>query len=128
MAVSSSPYVLPNAQAESFIVWDVKPDDPQQRKHWVELKTSADVRSEHEKTRFERKLLKFWIQSFLLGVPKIIVGFRTDDEHGRLVRVGEYETTKIPALVKQGFRTWDSQACLVVIGEILKCGCFFQIR
>ena len=29
--------------------------------------------------KYERKLLKFWAQSFLLGVPTIIVGFRDQD-------------------------------------------------
>ena len=37
--------------------------------------------------KYERKLLKFWIQSFLLGVPKIIVGFRS--QNGILQRLEE---------------------------------------
>lgn len=46
------------------------------KRHFVELKTSRalDARTVD---RFERdKLLKFWIQSFLAGVQRIVVGFR----------------------------------------------------
>jgi RAT1-interacting protein len=44
--------------------------------------------------RFEReKLLKFWIQSFVAGVPYIVVGFR--DDGGRLVRTERLTTRDI---------------------------------
>ncbi|CAE6408910.1 unnamed protein product [Rhizoctonia solani] len=36
---------------------------------YVELKTSMVIRNAQDEERFERKLLKFWAQSFLLGVP-----------------------------------------------------------
>jgi RAT1-interacting protein len=46
------------------------------RKHFVELKTSK-VLDARTVDRFERdKLLKFWIQSFLAGVQRIVVGYR----------------------------------------------------
>ena len=67
-------------------MWDSKPCDGSPV-NWVELKTSADIRNDRDMITFERKLMKFWIQSFLLGVPKIIVGFRTPD--GILKRVEE---------------------------------------
>ncbi|KAK3202490.1 hypothetical protein GRF29_161g1398596 [Pseudopithomyces chartarum] len=47
---------------------------------WVELKTSEELPaspSHRDILRFERKLLKFWAQSFLLGVPRIVIGWRT---------------------------------------------------
>jgi len=59
----------------------------------------------------ERKLMKFWIQSFLLGVPKIIVGFRTQD--GFLKRIEEMDTASIPGTVKRrGKGTWDGNMCI----------------
>lgn len=58
---------------------------------------------------FERKLLKFWLQSFLLGVPKIIVGFR--DHQGILKRIEELETSKIPGIVKQR-GGWDGNVAV----------------
>jgi len=88
----------------------------------VELKTSAEIRSDSDVVKFERKLHKFWIQSFLLGVPKVIVGFRSNDAEGRLLRIQEFETTKIPAMVRnQGKRTWDSNVCINFADEFLKC-------
>ncbi|ELQ39100.1 hypothetical protein OOU_Y34scaffold00514g17 [Pyricularia oryzae Y34] len=79
-------------------IWDSKPSTPGPI-NWVELKTSAEVRNDRDAANFERKLLKWWIQSFLLGVPKIVVGFRTRDGH--LTRVDEMETNVIPANVQQ---------------------------
>ncbi|TFY74424.1 hypothetical protein EWM64_g9588, partial [Hericium alpestre] len=35
----------------------------------VELKTSMNIRGAQDEARFEKKLLKFYFQSFLLGVP-----------------------------------------------------------
>src|SRR5438045_6495492 len=92
-----------NPFSTSFIniarVWDVKPPPPCTKINWVELKTSADPQSERDTLAFERKLMKFWIQSFLLGVPKIIVGFR--DQNGILVSTEEMETERIPVMVKR---------------------------
>ncbi|PBP16752.1 hypothetical protein BUE80_DR012588 [Diplocarpon rosae] len=86
-------------------IWDSKPSNGGPT-NWVELKTSADIRHDGDMLNFERKLMKFWIQSFLLGVPKIIVGFRTQD--GFLKRVEEMDTASIPSTVKRrGKGTWD---------------------
>ncbi|CAN4127729.1 unnamed protein product [Withania somnifera] len=63
------------------------------RRFYVELKTSREL-DYHTEERFEReKLLKFWIQSFLAGVPYIVVGFR--DDAGRLVRTERLRTKDI---------------------------------
>lgn len=73
--------------------------------------------------KYERKLLKFWIQSFLLGVPKIIVGFRTQD--GILERLEELETKNIPGMVKrQGKGTWDGNLCINFTAAFLDCKSF----
>lgn len=70
--------------------------------------------------KFERKLLKFWIQSFLLGVPKIIVGFRS--KHGILQRLQELETRNIPNMVmKSGKGTWDGNTCINFTASFLEC-------
>ena len=66
--------------------------------------------------------MKFWIQSFLLGVPKIIVGFRTAD--GTLVRLEEFDTQKIPDLVKsRGRNLWDGNTCINFTANFLECMC-----
>jgi RAT1-interacting protein len=74
---------------------------------------------------FERKLMKFWIQSFLLGVPKIIVGFRTPD--GILKRVEEMDTASIPGTVKRrGKGTWDGNMCINFASALLDCKSLFN--
>ncbi len=70
--------------------------------------------------KYERKLLKFWIQSFLLGVPKIIVGFRS--QQGILKRLEELETKDIPGIVKRrGKGTWDGNLCINFTAAFLDC-------
>ena len=89
-----------------------KPSDPREPIPWVELKTTAESTGQHprEMQKWERKLLKFWAQSFLLGVPKIAVGFRSPDGH--LTRVQEIETQRIPAMVTRGQRSWNGNVCI----------------
>jgi RAT1-interacting protein len=69
--------------------------------------------------KFERKLLKFWAQSFLLGVPKIIVGLRTGN--GILNRLDELETQAIPDMVKRGTQLWDGNVCINFAAAFLDC-------
>lgn len=64
--------------------------------------------------------MKFWIQSFLLGVPKIIVGFRSRD--GILTSVKELETMKIPFDVQSRGRVkWDGNVCISFATKFLEC-------
>ncbi|KAL8947455.1 MAG: hypothetical protein Q9222_006270 [Ikaeria aurantiellina] len=92
-------------------LWDSKPSQPDDPINWVELKTAATPLSDRDILKYERKLLKFWIQSFLLGVPKIIVGFRSKE--GILQSLEELETSQIPKLVKQkGKSSWDGNVCI----------------
>lgn len=63
--------------------------------------------------------MKFWIQSFLLGVPKIIVGFR--DQYGTLLRVEELITHRIPKIVEGRGRTWDGNVCINFAAEFMAC-------
>lgn len=101
-------------------VWDCKPDRNEDIINWVELKTSAELQTERDSIKFERKLLKFWAQSFLLGVPKIIVGFRT--KNGILQRVKEFETKNIPTdIQKEGRGTWNGNVCINFAASFLDC-------
>jgi RAT1-interacting protein len=86
----------------------------------VELKTSAEIENERDSIKFERKLLKFWAQSFLIGVPKIIVGFRT--KSGILRRLEGLETKNIPTNVqKRGRGTWNGNICINFAASFLDC-------
>ncbi|KAJ0114945.1 hypothetical protein J7T55_004688 [Diaporthe amygdali] len=90
-------------------VWDSKPSKAGDPINWVELKTSAEMRNDRDRDNFERKLLKFWIQSFLLGVPRIIVGFRSRD--GVLQRLEDLDVASIPDTVARRGRQWDGNVC-----------------
>lgn len=90
-----------------------KPDEPTDPIPYVELKTSEDFHSNDQKSakKFERKMCRFWAQSFLLGVPKIVIGFRNKD--GFLQRLEAWDTLDIPNFVKrQGMQTWDGNTCI----------------
>lgn len=88
--------------------------------NWVELKTSVEIRDDKTMHNFERKLMKFWIQSFLLGVPKIIVGFRS--QQGILTKLEEIQTTQIPeTAAKRGVRTWNANTCINFANAFLDC-------
>jgi len=92
-------------------IWDSKPAETGAPIQWVELKTSAEIRSDRDLDGFERKLMKFWIQSFLLGVPRIIVGFRSRE--GTLLKLEEIDTAGIPeAVARRGRAAWDGNACI----------------
>ncbi|KAL1835826.1 hypothetical protein VTJ49DRAFT_6025 [Mycothermus thermophilus] len=92
-------------------IWDSKPENPGEPINWVELKTSAEICGPRDQVNFDRKLMKYWIQSFLLGVPKIIVGFRTQD--GVLTRTEEFQTMNIPKEVQhRKLVNWDGNVCI----------------
>ncbi|OTA03593.1 hypothetical protein A9Z42_0040680 [Trichoderma parareesei] len=92
-------------------IWDSKPHEKGAPINWVELKTSAEIRHAGDVEAFHRKLMKYWIQSFLLGVPKIIVGFRSRD--GVLVDIKEIETQQIPQTVNaRPNAPWNADICV----------------
>ncbi|KAK5107091.1 hypothetical protein LTR62_001875 [Meristemomyces frigidus] len=101
-------------------VLGAKPENPEDPIPWVELKTAADspLNNAREVTKYERRLLKYWAQSFLLGVPKIIIGHRSPD--GFLTRTTELETQRIPSLVKRGNGTWDGNICINLAAAFLE--------
>lgn len=97
-----------------------KPENSELPIPWVELKTSAEPPSDsfHERQKFERKMLRFWAQSFLLGVPTVVVGFRTTN--GLLSRIAEFETQKIPGIVARGERSWNGNVCISFTAAFLE--------
>ncbi|KAK9244269.1 RAI1 like PD-XK nuclease-domain-containing protein [Lipomyces tetrasporus] len=114
--------------------WDYKPDpkdnidnDPKlfdnPLDHYVELKTNRVIQSDRDASAFENKLLRVWAQSFLLGVPKAIIGFRTDQ--GYLQTFEEFETQKIPGIVKKSkyanqYTKWDGVDALAFLAACLR--------
>lgn len=123
---SSIPSTFTNLEPPPDTVWDSKPAEQGKPINWVELKTSAEIRDERGMANFERKLMKFWIQSFLLGVPKIIVGFRT--QGGILSKLEEIKTVAIPeTAARRGVRSWDANTCINFASGFLDCESSFRL-
>ena len=111
-----------------FVLYvDYKPDPPENPvSHYLELKTSRSLINPRQIKTFEsQKLLKFWAQSFLLGIPRIIVGFRSDTNV--LLSTQTLETMAIPAQVRErgGPGVWDGNVCINFAArflEVLRAG------
>ncbi|RPB05771.1 RAI1-domain-containing protein [Choiromyces venosus 120613-1] len=88
------------------------PSDPLNKPPvYVELKTSKSRRRPQDYVNYERKMLRFWAQSFLLGIAKIVVGFRSQD--GILEELEEMDTTSIPGIAKRsGRHLWDGKVSI----------------
>lgn len=80
---------------------------------YIELKTNRHIYTDRNKASFKRynnllvliyiiiiiiinryKLMKWWAQSFLVGIPKIVCGFRDDD--GIITNLQNFRTVDIP--------------------------------
>lgn len=86
--------------------------------NYIELKTSRLIENNKMQRSFERyKLLKWWGQSFLAGVPRIICGFR--DDYGVVKKLQSFKTLEIPHLVSQSHDMWTGNVCLNFTNEML---------
>lgn len=104
--------VLMGAEMDCCDSWDNN-----NKRFYIELKTSRELLDHRTVEIFEReKLLKFWIQSFIAGVPFIVVGFR--DDNGCLLRIEKMRTNEITQRVK-GKGYWQGGVCLAFADEVL---------
>ncbi|SCZ95270.1 BZ3500_MvSof-1268-A1-R1_Chr11-2g03396 [Microbotryum saponariae] len=89
---------------------------------FVELKTNIVISSQRDEMMFERqKLLKHYTQSFLLGVPTIIVGFRT--RTGHLSALQSFKTLEIPRLhvaVRNKPHAWSPTTSLTSAFDLIQ--------
>ncbi|KAG3160582.1 hypothetical protein PI124_g6976 [Phytophthora idaei] len=77
-------------------------------REYIELKTFRLLQREKDQFVFERfKLLAFWIQSFLVGTPKIVCAFRSDDFEVR--KLQSFRVTEIPNFCR---KHWSPVVCL----------------
>ncbi|KAI8869161.1 RAI1-domain-containing protein, partial [Ramicandelaber brevisporus] len=91
---------------------------------YLELKTSKQPGNPTEVQFFERnKLLKFWAQSFLAGIPTVIVGWRTHSGRGSnrcsVTGIQRFETRDIPRMVRGKPWMWDPNVCLNFADEFI---------
>lgn len=83
----------------------------------IELKTSMQLSSPNSIINFERKLCKFYMQSFLLGVDEVYVGFR--DARGIVRDWHEFKTLEMPRCVRGKEWEWDPHRCLQTFADVL---------
>ena len=94
---------------------------------FVEIKTSGCMQTAQARCNFrERKLLKYWIQSYVAGVPTVVVGYRSEDGVLTVRRalpslccltaqrcaqgIDRFSTLDIPTYVPSAI--WDCNQCL----------------
>lgn len=104
---------------------DAWEEDGRGGRRLVEIKTTRLPASERTRATLQRKMCKWWVQSFLGGVPVVRVGLR--DDKGRVVGDAHVATREIPRMLRDG-RTpcdgerqalppsmrprWDANVCL----------------
>lgn len=77
---------------------------------YVELKTSRVLKDQAQCASFyQNKLMSFWAQSFLAGIPKILVGFRSDS--GMIKSIEYIDVNEIPRITR-GKVTWCPETML----------------
>ncbi|GFR12862.1 decapping and exoribonuclease protein [Trichonephila clavata] len=82
--------------------------DPTSTQCYIELKTSRMITSDRQHFNFCRfKLLKWWLQSFLVGIPKVICGFR--DDHGIVRNLEIFPVSDMP---KEPENQWSPSSIL----------------
>jgi RAT1-interacting protein len=84
---------------------------------FVEFKCFTQPNSDREKWVAENvKLRKAWVQSFLVGVPRIVVGWRNAST-GVVERMEEIRTVDIPG--REGVE-WSAQETLSIVVRVLE--------
>ncbi|XP_045212577.2 decapping and exoribonuclease protein-like isoform X2 [Mercenaria mercenaria] len=87
-------------------------------KHYIELKTSRDFSHPRQYVNFKRfKLIKWWAQSFLVGIPEIVCGYRDDD--GIVHRLESFSTKKLPEIAKDISNPWKANVCFNFLDQLL---------
>ncbi|XP_069672156.1 decapping and exoribonuclease protein-like isoform X4 [Periplaneta americana] len=75
---------------------------------FIELKTSRQIETRRQDDNFRRfKLIKWWGQSFLVGIKEVICGFR--DDRGIVHRLEPFEVSKLP---KMAVNFWNPNVCM----------------
>lgn len=95
---------------------------------YAELKTNRILTNERQKCNFEsyvfvykvifrKKQMRTWAQSYLIGIPRIIYGFR--DDRGILTSISSMTTQSIWERAKSK-KYWDKHVCLLFTERLLE--------
>ncbi|XP_052773428.1 decapping and exoribonuclease protein-like [Mya arenaria] len=84
--------------------------------HYVEFKTTSH--SSLQRGSFKRfKLLKWWTQSVLAGVPEIVCGLR--DDAGTVTKLQTYKTQQLPTMAGDIPDPWKPNVCFNFLDQLL---------
>lgn len=82
---------------------------------YIELKTNRNLETNQQRINFHRfKLLKMWLQSFLIGINTIICGYR--DEDGIVTNLETVKVSNIPHTTKT---YWSGAVCFNFLHDFL---------
>eukprot|EP00899_Mesostigma_viride_P010025 jgi/Mesvir1/19023/Mv12790-RA.1 len=85
---------------------------------YLELKTHRAIHSDKDAENFyRRKMMKIWAQSWCVGVPKVLVGFR--DDNGMLQSLQVLETNKLPHMMAVSSNPWNASHALAYLDMVL---------
>ncbi|KAJ8678814.1 hypothetical protein QAD02_014601 [Eretmocerus hayati] len=75
-------------------------------KKFVELKTNRMVKTDWQEKIYKKKLLKWWCQSFLVGIEDVICGNRTDS--GKVFEIENIKVSDMPKICQDFWNPCDS--------------------
>ncbi|XP_063697940.1 decapping nuclease DXO homolog [Culicoides brevitarsis] len=84
----------------------------------VELKVKREEQKYYQKQNFVKfKQIKWWCQSFLVGIERVLVGLR--DDKGIVYRVEEQKVSEMPSYAKQFREYWTPSICMQFLSDFL---------
>ena len=100
-------------------IWDYLPDPPEKASmHYAELKTFRQIVTDKDREIFSKRLLKTWAQSFLLGVPWVVFGMKSQDlQVQSIVRLATQQMPEYNS--RESTQRWNGQLCLNFLGNTL---------
>ncbi|XP_076033077.1 decapping and exoribonuclease protein-like isoform X2 [Oratosquilla oratoria] len=96
--------------------YDRRKGPPNCMDSFVELKTSKLIETDRDDRTFRRfKIKKWWAQSYLVGIPTVVAGFR--DDHGVVKQLKSFSTHELPNL---GSGHWKASVMRNFLREFLR--------
>uniref|UniRef100_A0A336L828 Decapping nuclease n=1 Tax=Culicoides sonorensis TaxID=179676 RepID=A0A336L828_CULSO len=89
-----------------------------QNTKFVELKVKREEQKYYQKQNFVKfKQIKWWCQSFLVGIEDVLVGLR--DDKGIVYEVERHRVSEMPSYAKQFREHWIPSICMQFLSDFL---------
>ncbi|KAF6019547.1 DXO [Bugula neritina] len=103
---------------------------PNDTKKYIELKTTKQFEHARQESSFRRfKLIKWWLQSFLIGIDDILCGYR--DDNGIIRHCEWYRIADIPHLLKKDPNYCKPSVCFAFLNmflDFIKCNVQAELK